>query len=471
MRAWDLFLLFHAAAVVLDATERWQRPAIAWAVSVGALALLFLPARWRRFADVAWLAGTALSLGVLAPDLANHRNLTLYVDALLLVAWAGTSLRGRRWARLEDGRVLALASPALRGSVAVVYLFAGFHKLNRDFLFEPSVSCAGGFVEVFSRLWTGQVLALPSAWITPMAVAVVVWELGLSVALPLSSPHGRLRQAALIGAWTLHAVLALAVFFDFSALMFALLWAFVPRGLLDDPLIVRRARLGVIVIVAAGLLSGIAHLAFEAPVPAMVRAVHALQGLLIIAMLVGCAVPVLRRWQEAPDVEPAAVPVPRTARWLLGAPLLLALFASSNYFGLRTAGTFSMFSNLRTEGGRSNHLLVPAEHRFVFGQRQRDLVWIEALDPRARMLPDSQPIDGLGIPRVELARHLSRWRSEGLGPVRATVRDAAGVRHEVADIAAAEALTGSLVASDWEKRLLDFRPVQPDTRGPNACRW
>src|SRR5262249_9373608 len=48
----------------------------------------------------------------------------------------------------------------------------------------------------------------------------------------------------------------------------------------------------------------------------------------------------------------------------------------SPYLGLKTESSFAMFSNLRTEGGKSNHLLIPNSWQlFDF---QKDLVEIES---------------------------------------------------------------------------------------------
>jgi len=57
----------------------------------------------------------------------------------------------------------------------------------------------------------------------------------------------------------------------------------------------------------------------------------------------------------------------------------------TSYLGLRTAGNFSMFSNLRTEGPGSNHLLLGA-NPLKRGHYQEDAVHILAIDDeRARI--------------------------------------------------------------------------------------
>ena len=55
-------------------------------------------------------------------------------------------------------------------------------------------------------------------------------------------------------------------------------------------------------------------------------------------------------------------------------PLLVLLNGAAPYLGLHTTATWAMFSNLRTEAGRSNHFLIPARAQ-VFDY-QRDVVQI-----------------------------------------------------------------------------------------------
>jgi hypothetical protein len=74
--------------------------------------------------------------------------------------------------------------------------------------------------------------------------------------------------------------------------------------------------------------------------------------------------------------EPPARPAFSFRPWpVLLVPLLAGLNGCSPYLGLKTETAFAMYSNLRTEGGQSNHLLVPAGVQ-LFGF-QRDLVEIK----------------------------------------------------------------------------------------------
>jgi hypothetical protein len=84
---------------------------------------------------------------------------------------------------------------------------------------------------------------------------------------------------------------------------------------------------------------------------------------------------------------------------LLVLPVLVCLNGLTPYAGLKTETAWAMFSNLRTEGGRSNHLLVPASVQ-VFGY-QRDLVRVTSSSDRILALLARQ---GQLVPYFEVAR-------------------------------------------------------------------
>ena len=70
---------------------------------------------------------------------------------------------------------------------------------------------------------------------------------------------------------------------------------------------------------------------------------------------------------------------------LLLLPLLVIINGISPYIGLKTQTSWSMFSNLRTEGGKTNHILI--RKPFYIADFQNDLVEIvESSDPALQPL-------------------------------------------------------------------------------------
>jgi hypothetical protein len=146
-------------------------------------------------------------------------------------------------------------------------------------------------------------------------------------------------------------------------------------------------------------------------------------------------------------------------------PLFLLLHGLTSYLGLRTAGNFSMFSNLRTEGVRSNHLLLPG-NPLKYWHYQDDLVRFVHIDDRqARIGYQYRPLQGNQLPVVEFKKLIYAWTRTGrVIPITFEYR---GEIHSTDDIV--NDPVWRTPARDWDMLLMDFRVVQPV--GPNRCRW
>lgn len=155
----------------------------------------------------------------------------------------------------------------------------------------------------------------------------------------------------------------------------------------------------------------------------------------------------------------------KTPVWMFVFPFLLLLHGFTSYLGLRTAGNFTMFSNLRTEGERSNHLLLSGNPLKLWGY-QEDVVRFIAIDDRsARIGYQYQPLEGNNLPVVKFRKLIQRWTRAGATiPLTFEYR---GTVHSTEDIVNEPAWRAT--GWDWEMRLLDFRVIQPE--GPNRCRW
>ena len=83
-------------------------------------------------------------------------------------------------------------------------------------------------------------------------------------------------------------------------------------------------------------------------------------------------------------------------------PIIIAINGGSPYLGLKTQTAWSMFSNLRTEGGSTNHLII--RHPYYLADFQNDLVEIKySTDPRLSAFHEK----GYLIPYFELRRYMS----------------------------------------------------------------
>ena len=124
------------------------------------------------------------------------------------------------------------------------------------------------------------------------------------------------------------------------------------------------------------------------------------------------------------------------------------------YLGLKTETSFAMYSNLRTEGGRTNHLLLPAT--VAPFQFQEDLVEIlDSSDPKLRRIATS----GIALPWFDLRRRA--W----MNPTMSLTFTRGGKTFVVTSVRERPDLVPPV--SWWAGRLIPFRPVEQE--GPRRC--
>ena len=516
----SVFATLYVIAMMLELGERWHSPWFTGAFVCAAAAAIFTGITRVKF--VLLLAAATVYLAFYEfPEVANHANLMLLLNIAMIGMFTVSLVRRRRCA---DDDYAAIA-PMLRISLMLIYALAGFHKLNADYL-DVDASCAAGIFTSVIRALQTDVLGVPvvipvaivtgglglrlcrygrfgrrddltfTAAVTTIALAglaVVAVVLGHAHLGPLLAGIGLIAAVAVLGweligglllsvPWlqagivafslTMHATLALIGFVDFGALAVALLFTFVPSGyrqiLIDGTAVLGRrsvARVDVYagVAIAVALLAGVhAH-------------VHRIAEWTLLSGLLFDAAVLLLVWPMLVAVfSPADRPVwggvavldRRMPVSLYLVPALLVFVGLTPYLGLRTAGNFSMFSNLRTEGERSNHLLLGANPLKVWGF-QDDVVWIIDIDDRYGDVIhhyDGGP-RGYALPVVEFRKWIHQWDEAGYRvPLTYGYN---GIRYTTDDIVTDP--TWRTEHRSPEMVLLDFRVIQPGS--PNFCRW
>jgi hypothetical protein len=301
---------------------------------------------------------------------------------------------------------------------------------------------------------------VPAVLIVAMVVIVIAWELigGLLLAFP------RAQLPVLAFSWGMHSTLALIGFVDFAALALALLFTFVPepyRAMLGGrvkvpflPLSVHRVHLYLAINIVSGIFSGLHH-RLAAGIVFNVAALVFLWPLLSAIAARRPTPP----WTGVPLSSPV------TPRWMFIFPGILILHGMTSYLGLRTAGNFSMFSNLRTEGPVSNHYLLRKNPLKLWGYQEDVVSFIDIDDRQARIGYQYQELKGNQLPVVEFRKLIYQWTRAGVRvPMTFEYR---GQVYSTKDIA--NDPVWRTATRDWEMMLMDFRSIQPD--GPNQCRW
>ena len=376
---WSLATLFH-----LVAKDPWPAPLLSTLLAAAALYLLHRPSEPHRLVLLAVLQ--MCESWTTAPFISNHWLFTGLVNLTLLQAYARLAWRGRTFA-VEPGSLYRTFAPIVRLELIILYFFAVFHKLNADFL-NPQTSCAVHF-------YAAQLQSLPFALVGAVPIYLT---LVIEAAIPLLLCWAPTRNAGILLGLLFHAAVGfnpISEFYNFSSMIFALLFLFV--SLRPDTSWPTRRLWGPLrwedlpfssksLFVVGAVVLGLGILAFlNSLVAAPAEIVLPLWGLYSAGLIL-----LFVFLPKAPPARPAFSFRP----WpVLLVPLLTGFNGCSPYLGLKTETAFAMYSNLRTEGGQSNHLLVPAGMQ-LFGF-QRDLVKIKdsssgflaSLAQRKLMLP------------------------------------------------------------------------------------
>jgi hypothetical protein len=314
------------------------------------------------------------------PRVPNHSVIAAGVDLTILGAALGAAISTRTW-RVDTTALYQAFAPVVRIELLIVYFFVVFHKLNSGF-FDPDHSC-GSFM--YLRLAREYPLLPTGDWFRPWAIYMTI---AAETVIPIMLVVRRWRLAGVLLAFGFHFALAMDpgdVVFNFSAILLAFFFLFLPdefaasvastlgefrrralRALRVNPVVVKSVLFAVVAPLLLVLIfrdATATGLTFEASRNAWVVYAGAILWIFLAA------------WRHHPVVFPSARDL-LTVRTpgLLVIPVLLFANGLMPYVGLKTETSFAMYSNLRTEGGYSNHWLVPAS--LQVWDYQRDLVTI-----------------------------------------------------------------------------------------------
>ena len=467
-----VFALLYAVAVLLHIL--WPpvfqpSPAVisppTWLLSglvAAAVAVIHRPASVGRLLSLA--AGQILDVAYHLPFVPNHWLLTGILSLAILGAAAAVSLSDGRPAG-QLAAVYQTLTPSVRISAAVFYFFTFFHKLNADFL-NPDVSCAVRFFE--QTVSPFGIAALPGVgWLAILATLAAELLLAVGLAMP------RWRQAACMLGAGFHMLLALDaphIFYNFSAVMFAVLWVCLPAFTAAEAarqigIIPRYPFLSVYLLLVL--------LCWALPAYSWKLMAYGFSALWLaysISLLNRAGLGQRRNLflfagaarRSSPQPSPAGpverFPGRRSAGVLLLLPALVFINGLSPYLGLKTRTAWQMYSNLTLDADYSNHFLIP--YSLDIGGFLADSVQIVATsDPT---LSAEYVQTGARITWFELRRYVAQHPAIQLAYVR-TGRPSGPFGRADEDAALKAPGLGGL------GKLLIFRPLGASSAG--ICDW
>lgn len=380
------FLWACQALVHQDFYSDWQLEHLpaGWILTAFILATLIRPSSIWLFSGM--LVSSIVYNVLKWPFVVNHILVESLINLTILGAIVSTliSSRGDRPRVSNESRELIYDrfSPVVIAMLIVVYYFAFVAKLNWDFI-NPEVSCV---VVMYGDLLR-RFPFLPDA--DHAGGMVIALTLIAEAAIPFLLTFRRTRYVGILVGVPFHIVLGLVGHRTFSALAFALYGLMCMRELVTIVAMahrrfavrwpagarkrIYRTASSVLVVcfallVAAELMghmrSGIGPLKIYR-LPWMV---WILWSVILGTLFAICA---WRHYRHNPAVRRQSTYGRPGLLWTL--LLLVVLNGMSQYLGLKTETCFTMYSNLRTEGGVHNHLFVPP---WKVASYQEDLVEI-----------------------------------------------------------------------------------------------
>jgi hypothetical protein len=466
---------------------------------------------------------TALFLLTTFPENPNHITLLVYSSIVMMIYVPVLMYRNRP--AIGNEEIFFSLRPVLRLILITLLFVAGFHKLNWDFL-NPDVSCVNLVMGLFEGRMLTQFFGLPLViYLSPVLAGIAYWlfrnypNINIGARAAGWTITGMLLVALaagllLLGGGSKSKIIAIGA-------VLVLLWQ-----LIEGPLLFVRklqAPILIISIIMIGTISVSGVQIFPAallpflfafvPDPVFVRwrnesllsigewKIHSIYVCLLLNLLGASLVYITALTNPTQEMENIALAVSqslhlvgvilllvplmrvilfreRAWKWegvkvwdgsapksILIFPLLLFIWGMTPYFGLRTTGNFSMFSNVRTEGQESNHLLLGSNPLKVWGYQEDRVKIIEVDENIAKAGHHYDPLKGNSLPVVEFRKLVAIWRNTARTVPMTYDYKSGLVRTE--DIVSDK--NWATAERNWETFWLDFRPVQDS--GPNRCRW
>lgn len=396
---WAVATLFHMAhSGVFDTRLNFAL------LTITALYVLFRPS---LPAFLALILLQLLDLAVQMPNATNHWVFTGLVNLTILQAFLYCVYKNKTFA-VDEMDVYDAFAPAARIEVLILYGYAVFHKLNSGF-FSPEVSCARTLLE--AQHLDQIILIFPQ--IVPLNPFFTLFvELAILVMLCFR----RTRSFGILTGLLFHLVLSYSsynAFFDFTSMVLAAYFLFTNddfnrradqwrknsrqsiRSYFDSYSVAKLIAICVSLMFILGIIAFLNkrlktfeefHLHFFWTLYAIVIT-YVFARFLFVK-------------KESDDQNLFAL----KTKWFLVLPVVVFLNGASPYLGLKTDNSYSMFSNLRTEGGVTNHYIVPASAQ-LFGYQSNLVEVVSSTDERLQRLADHDELMVL----FEFKRHLQKY--------------------------------------------------------------
>lgn len=368
-----------------------------WILPLATILLLMVPGSTIRLT-------LFLTLGVvrtwhMMPFVPNHVLFMFLINLTLLASILQQAI-GQRSLKVDRKIVYERFASVARVELIMLYAFSFFAKLNYDFI-NPDVSGAVALFDGVREI----LLFLPEGAISDKFA--IYGTIAAECLIPILLVFNKTRTTGLLVAVAFHLVLAIhplwaTSILTFTMVMYATLILFASDELIRWAIdwctslyrrVVRRREFTMaqatktwIIVVYVATIIGELLTVYPRSIDHEHGQIVLVHRILVAPHLVSCillyGVMLIcwfnqKRWNQSVVSRPVSSGAQINICWFVA--VLLVAVGTSPYLGLRTTPAFTMFSNLKTEGGQSNHMLVGDTR--VFGFQDRLVNVLESNDP------------------------------------------------------------------------------------------
>ena len=448
---WQTFIWLFTISFIYELGESWQNTGMT--LFTMACCLFIMSSKEERVRAILFtmLAFLLFVLGFWFPVVANHVNLQLFTIIMVLL-FAAREFKG-------GSLKLIFAQQTFGLCLVATYFMSAVHKLNFDF-FDSQFGCTTWmYSKANNWLNLGIIESMPQWFFTisPYIYVGVLFSATIALLLP-----GLYRAMGLITLFSLHSFLAFIGFADFSSICFSFYVLFIPKKIWNKSF--KGYRLWNFMPVEkwyscwAFLMALFTALSFRF---SLFERTH-YQGLFLLVGVFPLAYLFVRSLKDKKSKYfwKTQKSLLSGVKWKALVPaVLIVVFALSPYMGLRSKGTFTMFSNLKVEGGSNNHILIPQWDLFPF---LKNIVWIKRLDGQQG---PSYGLNEIDFRRQVMVDYEERWLKQKK-PL-SVVIDYQGKEYIYKNVFVEDLWIQEL---PWYIYFLDFRSIQVDQNNPNRCR-
>ncbi|MBT1703952.1 hypothetical protein [Chryseosolibacter indicus] len=311
------------------------------------------------------------------PNFTNHWIFTAFVNLSIVQALLYTIIK-RRSFKISDEHFFDTFAPIVRWEVIILYFFAVFHKLNSGF-FAIDTSCA---TTLLQAQHIDRFIPLNENALKANAFFVIVIESLIPILLIIR----KTRHLGIFIGIVFHCFLSYSsynAFYDFSSTVVATYFLFMnsqaAQWIIEKFIAVKQAiknyfvtyNVFKFILILSLFFFGVVIIYFlNKKFPTYkefyLHFFWTLYTLIILGTFLGFVFSHAKA--IVPATNSAILKIQNT--FLSVFPFLVFLNGMCPYLGLKTEISFAMYSNLRTEGGISNHYIIPASFQIFNFQRE-----------------------------------------------------------------------------------------------------